>query len=71
MGDLRPDDKGKWLQIELTVEDEGAFTTNWSATVNYGIRPGGWVAKVCAEKRFGFFSSGREAAVPTAKTPDF
>jgi hypothetical protein len=28
-GDLRPDDTGKWLQIQLTVEDEGAFTMPW------------------------------------------
>jgi hypothetical protein len=70
-GDLRPDDKGKWLQIQVTVEDEGAFTMRWSATVSYGMRPGAWVEKVCAENRSGFFSTGREAAVPTAETPDF
>jgi hypothetical protein len=70
-GDLRPDDKGKWQQIQLTVEDEGTFTMPWSATVSYGTRPGARVEKVCAENRFGFFSTGREAAVPTAKTPDF
>jgi hypothetical protein len=70
-GDLRSDDMGRWLQIQLTVEDEGAFTMPWSATVSYGARPGAWVEKVCAENRFGFFSTGGEAAVPTAKTPDF
>ena len=30
-----PDYKGKGLQIEFTVEDEGAFTMPWSATVTY------------------------------------
>jgi hypothetical protein len=70
-GELRPNDNGKWLQIQLTVEDEGAFTMPWSATVSFGTRPGAWVEKVCAENRFGFFSTGREAAVPAAKTPDF
>ena len=66
-----PNYKGKGLQIQVTIEDEGAFAMPWSATVNYGTRPGAWVEKVCAENRFGFFSTGREAAVPTAKTPDF
>jgi hypothetical protein len=33
--------------------------------------PGAWVEKVCAENRFGFFSTGRQAAVPSAATPDF
>jgi hypothetical protein len=54
-GDLIPNEKGKWLQIEITVEDEGAFTMPWSATVSYGTRPDGWLEKVCAENRFGFF----------------
>ena len=70
-GNLVPNDHGKWLQIDLTVEDEGAFTMPWSATVSYGTRPGAWIEKVCAENRFGFFSTGTGAAVPTAKTPDF
>jgi len=30
-----PDYKGKGLQLEFTVEDEGVFTTPWSATMIY------------------------------------
>ena len=70
-GNLVPNEKGKWLQIEVRVEDEGAFTMPWSATVSYGARSGPWIEKVCAENRFGFFSTGNEAMVPTAKIPDF
>jgi hypothetical protein len=64
-----PIDKGKWLQIQLTIEDEGAFTV--SAIVSYGTRLGARIQRVCAENRFRFFFAGREAAVSTAKTPDF
>ena len=30
-----PNFKGKHLQLQFTVEDEGVFTTPWSATVTY------------------------------------
>jgi len=47
-----PDYKGKGLQLQFTVEDEGVFTMPWSATVTYR-RPlstlGGWPEFVCAE----------------------
>jgi hypothetical protein len=28
--------QGKYLQLQFTVEDEGAFTMPWSATITYG-----------------------------------
>jgi hypothetical protein len=65
--------KGKHLQLEFTVEDEGAFTTPWSATIIY--RPGVGVASpnelpeaVCAENPH---ELARQAAVPIADKPDF
>jgi hypothetical protein len=57
-------------QIEITVEDEGAFTMPWSATVSYGTRPGGWLEKSAPKTSLGSFQR-RQADVPTAKTPDF
>ena len=30
-----PNYKGKGLQLQFTVEDDGVFTTPWSATVTY------------------------------------
>jgi hypothetical protein len=68
-----PEYKGKGLQLELTVEDEGVFTTPWSATMTYR-RPssplGQWPEIVCAENAAGY-DRGKKAAVPTADMPDF
>jgi len=65
--------KGQHLQLEFTVEDQGAFTTPWSATVIY--RPGvnfystsEWPEAVCAENPH---ELSRQAGVPTAEKPDF
>ena len=72
---VRPDVnfKGKHLDLEFTVEDAGAFTTPWSASVVY--RPGvnGWSSNefpeaVCAENPN---ELSRQPAVPTADKPDF
>jgi hypothetical protein len=61
------------LQLQFTVEDEGAFTTPWSATVIYrpglGVAfPGEWPEAVCAENPH---ELSRQAALPTADKPDF
>jgi hypothetical protein len=67
-----PEYKGKGLQLELTVEDDGVFTTAWSATMVY-LRPlsplGQWPEVVCSENAG--FDGGYKAAVPTADKPDF
>jgi hypothetical protein len=31
-----PNYRGKYLQLEFTVEDAGVFTTPWTATMTYG-----------------------------------
>ena len=68
-----PEYKGKGLRLELTVEDEGVFTTPWSATMTYQ-RPlsplGQWPEVVCSENASGY-DRGDKAAVPTADKPDF
>jgi hypothetical protein len=61
--------RGKHLQIHVTVEDEGTFTTPWSATITYGRGVTQWPETVCAENRFEF--GGKEAHVPVAAKPDF
>jgi hypothetical protein len=66
-----PGYRGKHLQLQFTVDDEGVFTMPWTATTTYSVPLGLWEEHVCAENRLGYFSSGREAAVPTADTPDF
>jgi hypothetical protein len=74
VADSDPNYRGKHLQLTFTVEDEGVFTTPWSATITYGRPPmpdgrgRGEAEYVCAENlRF----SGRKPAVPTADKPDF
>jgi hypothetical protein len=64
-----PSYRGKYLQLEFTVEDQGAFTTPWTATMTYGRSRADWVESVCAENTQWF--SGQEAAVPRADKPDF
>ena len=75
VADSDPNYRGKHLQLQFTVEDEGVFTTPWSATITYGrppMRDGrapGGGESVCAENSRS--SSGRKPAVPTADEPDF
>ena len=68
-----PDYKGKGLQLQFTVEDEGVFTTPWSAAITYR-RPlaplGQWPEFVCADNRHEYYA-GKDTAVPTADRPDF
>jgi len=62
--------RGKGLQLEFTVEDDGVFTRPWSAAISYRRPLGTWPEMVCAENPDGYFS-GTRAAVPTADKPDF
>jgi hypothetical protein len=62
--------RGKYLQLLFTVEDEGVFTTPWSATVTYGRPLGGWLENVCAENPHKY-GTEKDVAVPTADKPDF
>ncbi len=64
-----PNYRGKYLQLQFTVDDEGAFTTPWTATMTYGRGRGDWAEAVCAENIQWY--SGKEAAVPRADKPDF
>jgi hypothetical protein len=63
--------RGKHLQLQFTVEDEGVFTMPWSAMITYARPSHEWEEHVCAENTVGFYSTGREAVVPTANKPDF
>jgi hypothetical protein len=64
-----PNDAGKYLQLRFTIEDEGVFTTPWTATMTYVRDPDGWPEMVCAENMQWY--SGKEAEVPRADKPDF
>jgi hypothetical protein len=63
--------KGKGLQLEFTVEDDGVFTAPWKALMTYRrAAAGGWPETVCAENRYEYYA-GKDTAVPRADKPDF
>jgi len=70
-----PNAQGKFLQLLFTVEDEGVFTTPWTATMTYRIAGGSlggpeeWEEHVCAEDIQWY--PGKNADVPRADKPDF
>jgi hypothetical protein len=64
-----PNYQGKGLQLQFIVEDEGVFTTPWSATLTYR-RPlvTEWQEAVCAENTHEY---GKDTPVPHVDKPDF
>jgi hypothetical protein len=64
-----PNDRGKGLQLEFTVEDGGVFTMPWSATMTYRRAAGQWPEYVCSENTNEYTT--RETSVPRAEKPDF
>jgi hypothetical protein len=64
-----PNYKGKGLQIQVTVEDEGAFTMPWSATVTFRRALDERLELVCAENLVWY--PGKTSTVPRADKPDF
>ena len=67
---IDPNYKGKHLQLLLTVEDEGVFTTPWSATMTYRPQVTPWEESICAENP-NKFGTEKDVGVPTANRPDF
>jgi hypothetical protein len=70
-GDSDPNYRGKHLQLQFTVEDEGVFTMPWSATITYRRGREAWREVVCAENLQELVLAGRDTAVPRANKPDF
>jgi hypothetical protein len=66
-----PNYKGKGLQLEFTVEDEGVLTQPWSASISYRRPLGDWPEMACAESDAGHFGGEKAPAMPTAEKPDF
>jgi hypothetical protein len=61
---------GKYLQVHLTIEDKGAFTTPWTATITYARDTNPWPEIVCAENTHEYYYN-KNSEVPTATKPDF
>jgi hypothetical protein len=69
-GDVFSHHRGKFLQLHLTIEDEGVFTTPWTATLTY-VPGGDQMQEVaCAENTREYYNN-RDADVPKADQPDF
>jgi len=64
------DYKGKALQLEFTVQDEGVFTMPWKAGMIYRRAAGAWPEAACAENIHEYYA-GKESEVPRANKPDF
>ena len=61
---------GKFLQLHLTIEDAGVFTTPWTATLTYAPGPDQISEGVCAENPNEYYNN-QESDVPKAEKPDF
>jgi hypothetical protein len=70
VGDVFSGHRGKFLQLHLTIDDDGAFTTPWTATLTFVPGPDLMAEAVCAENRAQYYYKN-EADVPTADKPDF
>jgi len=60
----------KFLQLHVTIEDAGVFTTPWTATLTYAPGPDQIGQSVCAENRNEYYNN-KESDVPKAEKPDF
>ncbi|HMA71033.1 MAG TPA: hypothetical protein VKP67_06030 [Xanthobacteraceae bacterium] len=69
-GDIFSQHRGRFLQLHLTIEDDGVFTTPWTATLTYVPGPVQMAEQVCAENRAQYYTND-EADVPKADKQDF
>jgi hypothetical protein len=69
-GPPNPNYQDKYLQLQLTVEDEGAYTTPWTASIVYLRDRLEWPEVVCAENTHEYYNN-KESDVPVAARPDF
>ena len=63
-------DDGKTLEVDLRVEDPGAFTTPWNAVQKYRRTSGPMPETVCAENNGDHFNHGLDS-IPEAGKADF
>jgi hypothetical protein len=68
-GDVFSKHRGKFLQVEVTVEDEGVFTSPYSGTLTY-VPSTPLAEVVCAENPHEYYNN-RDSDVPKADRPDF
>jgi hypothetical protein len=63
-------DGGKMMEVAMTVDDPGAFTTTWSAIQRFRRLAREWTEDICAENNFSFLNY-EVVPLPHADKPDF
>jgi hypothetical protein len=66
----RLSDDGSILEVELTIEDHGAFAVPWKARADYEPDDWMWLETICAENHRQSWP-GREMEIPIDYSPDF
>ena len=61
----------KFLQLHVTIEDEGVFTTPWTSTLTYVPRPDVLAEVVCADNVRQYYYDHSDTDAPHADKPDF
>ena len=61
--------KGRHLELQFTVEDEGVFTMPWNSTITYRPSVDPWTELICAENPREFDNT--VSHFPIADKPDF
>jgi len=68
--DFDADYRGKVLQLQFTVDDEGVFTMPWTSTITYRPAVVPWTELICAENPHQYYA-GKDSPIPQADKPDF
>jgi hypothetical protein len=69
-GDVFSKHRGKFMQVHVTVEDKGVFTSPFTATITYVPSANPLNEVVCAENPHEYYSN-KDSDVPKADKPDF
>ncbi len=70
IGDVFSKHRGKFMQVHVTVEDEGVFTSPFTATITYVPSANPLNEVVCAENPHEYYNN-KDSDVPKADKPDF
>jgi hypothetical protein len=70
-GDVFSKHRGTFLQLHLTIDDEGVFTTPWTATLTYVPGPDVLPETVCAENVHQYYYDQSDTDAPRAEKSDF
>jgi hypothetical protein len=61
---IRAAPRGKFLQLHVTIEDEGVFTTPWTSTLTYVPESDVLPENVCAENLNQYYYDRSDTNVP-------